>query len=77
MNNLPDNAGDTGSIPAPGRSHVPQSHKAHVPQLLKLCRRAQEPQRLSPLTLEPALHNKRRHHNEKDTHAIRRSPSSR
>ena len=25
VNNLPANAGDTGSIPSPGRSHMPQS----------------------------------------------------
>ena len=24
--NLPDNAGDTGSIPGPGRFHVPRSN---------------------------------------------------
>ena len=27
--------GDTGSIPCLGRSHMPRSHKAHVPQLPK------------------------------------------
>ena len=33
-NNLPVNAGDMGSIPGPGRSHMPQTNWAHVPQLL-------------------------------------------
>ena len=28
------NAGDTGSIPDPGRFHMPQSNEARVPQLL-------------------------------------------
>ena len=32
IKNLPANAGDTGSSPGPGRSHMPQSNKAHVPQ---------------------------------------------
>ena len=27
--NLPANAGDTGSISGPGRSHMPQSNQAH------------------------------------------------
>ena len=26
VKNLPDNAGDTGSSPGPGRSHVPRSN---------------------------------------------------
>ena len=26
VKNLPANAGDTGSVPAPGRSHMPQSN---------------------------------------------------
>ena len=32
--NPPTNPWDTGSIPGPGRSHMPQSNKAHAPQLL-------------------------------------------
>ena len=31
---LPVNAGDMGSIPGLGRSHMPQSNEARVPQLL-------------------------------------------
>ena len=34
VKNQPHNAGDTGSIPGPRRSHMPQSNKAHVPQRL-------------------------------------------
>ena len=44
----PANAGDTGSIPGPGRSHMPQSNEARAPQLLILRSRARKPQLLSP-----------------------------
>ena len=37
VKNLPASAGDTGSIPGPGRCHMPQSSEAHAPQLLSLC----------------------------------------
>ena len=33
LKNLPANAGDTGLIPDPGRSHTPRSNKARAPQL--------------------------------------------
>ena len=46
--NLPANAGDMGSIPGPAGSHMPQSKKACVLQLLSLCSRAQEPQLPKP-----------------------------
>ena len=42
--NTPVSAEDTGSIPGPGRSHVPWSNHAHAPQLLSLCSGAREPQ---------------------------------
>ena len=46
VENLPANAGDTVSIPGPGRFHMPpQGNEAGAPQLLK------------PIHLEPALHN--------------------
>ena len=35
VKNLPANAGDTGSILDPGRSHLSQGNEAHAPQLLK------------------------------------------
>ena len=47
VKNLPTNAGDTGWSPGPGRSHMPQSNKARVPQLLSLRSTAREPQLLS------------------------------
>ena len=39
VENLPANAGDTGSSPGLGRSHMPRSSWAplHEPQLLSLC----------------------------------------
>ena len=47
----------------------PTCHRAtKTLQLLNLCSRAQEPQLLSPSTLEPMLHNKRSHSNEKQAH---------
>ena len=45
--NLPANAGDTGSSPDLGRSHMPQSNWAREPQILSLAH------------LEPVLLNKR------------------
>ena len=36
VENLPANAGDTGSIPGPGRSHMPRSNWAREPHLLSL-----------------------------------------
>ena len=48
VKNLPANAGDMSLIPGLGRSHRVRSNKAHVPQLLSQCPRAEEPQLLSP-----------------------------
>ena len=69
------NAGDRGLSPGLGRSHMPQSNSARVPQLLSLCSRAHEPQLLScvpqllkPVCLEPVFHSKRSHCNEKTAH---------
>ena len=44
VKNLPANAGDTGSVLDPGRSHMSQSSYARVPQLLSLSCRAWEPE---------------------------------
>ena len=65
VKNAPSNAGDLGSIPSLGRSHMLQSNQACAPQLLSLCSRAWDPQLLSLHTLEPVLCNKRSHCNEK------------
>ena len=37
VRSLPANAGDTGSSPGLGESHMPQSNWAREPQLLSLC----------------------------------------
>ena len=37
VENLAANAGDAGSSPGLGRSHMPRSNWAHEPQLLSLC----------------------------------------
>ena len=37
VESLPANAGDTGSSPGLGRSHMPRSKWARGPQLLSLC----------------------------------------
>ena len=79
VENLPANAGDTGSSPGLGRSHMPQSNWGCEPQLLSLCSGAREPQLLSPRVprllkpahLEPVFRNKRRHCNEKPARAPR------
>ena len=68
VENLPANAGDTGSSPGLGRSHMPRSNQARAPQLLSLHSRTCEPQLLKPAHLEPVLRNKRSHLNEKPAH---------
>ena len=75
--NPPANAGhgDTGSIPGPGRSHVPQSNQAAEPQLLSPLSRAQEHQLLKPMCLEPVFCNKRSQRSEKPVHHNERKPS--
>ena len=45
---LPDNAYNMGSIPGPRRFHKPQNTQVHVPQLLSLPSRANEPQLAKP-----------------------------
>ena len=68
VKNPPAHAGDTGSSPGPGRSHMSRSNQARAPQLLSLCSRALKPQLLKPTCLEPMFHNKRSHCNEKPAH---------
>ena len=52
VKNPPANAGDTGSSPGPGRSHMLRSNIARAPQLLSLSSRPCEPQLLKPASLE-------------------------
>ena len=73
VKNPPANAGDTGSIPNPGRLHMPQgtcliqedciSAPNHLQNQDCTCLVA--PQLLSQQALEPVLCNKRNHSNEK------------
>ena len=60
VKNLPANARDAGSIPGPGRSHMPQ--------LLSSSSRPCKLQLLKPEHLQPMLSNKRSHCNEKPAH---------
>ena len=53
VGSLPVNAGDTGSSPGLGGSHMPWSSWAHAPQLLSLHSRAREPRLLKPVHLDP------------------------
>ena len=48
VKNPPANAGNTGSSPGPGRSHMLRSNSAHASQLPTLRSRAREPQLMSP-----------------------------
>ena len=54
VGSLPANAGDTGSSPGLGRSHMPRSNWAREPQL--------------PARLEPVLRNKRGRDSERPAH---------
>ena len=65
VKNPPASAGDMGSSPGLGKSHMPRSNKARAPQLLSLHSRAREPQPLKPTRLEPVLRSKRSHCSEK------------
>ena len=66
VKNLPANAGDTGSTPGLGRSHMPRGNEAQGPELLSLCSTAQELQLLQPQCPQPVLGNKRSHHNKEE-----------
>ena len=61
VKNLPANAGDMGSSPGPGRSHMPRSNEAHAPQLLNLRSRARKPQLLNLCTTTTDAHTPRAH----------------
>ena len=59
VGNLPACAGDVGSSPGPGRSHMPWRNWACAPQLLSLCSRAHEPRLLSPRATATETHTPR------------------
>ena len=56
VKNLPASVGEMGSIPDPGRSHMPRGNQACAPNLLSLYSRAQELQLLSPCTKTAEAH---------------------
>ena len=58
VKNPPANAGDTGSIPGPGRPHMLWSNRARV-LLLSLCSRACAPQEEKPLQWEAGAPQRR------------------
>ena len=74
VKNLPASAGDTGSIPGPGRFHMPWDNGANGPQLLNPRSGAPESHILKPVHLEPAFRSKRSRHNEKTTHCNQKKP---
>ena len=82
VKNLLANAGDTGSIPDPGRSYMTQSNKVCVPQLLSLHSRARELQLAtchnywSMCPLEPVLCGERGHHHENPPTTTKEHPPS-
>ena len=61
VKNLPANAGYTGSIPGPGRSHMPRSNYVHVPQLLSLHSTGRESQLLRLRATTTEAHVPRAH----------------
>ena len=75
VKNLPASAGDMGSVPDLGRSHVPRSNEIQASQLLSLCSRAQEPPLLSPLAATAESSATRRHRNEAPRTTMREKPA--
>ena len=63
VKDLPANAGDMGSSPGLGRSHMPRGNWAREPQLL-----SPRATTFEPACLEPVLCNKRSHRDEKPAH---------
>ena len=70
VKNPPATAGDTGTIPGRGRSHMLRSNQAHAPQLLSLRSRACRPELLSPhaATAEASMPRARAPQQEKPAH---------
>ena len=75
----PANGGDTGSIPGPGRSHMPVCNKASEPQLLSLHSRACAPQQEKPLqwdACKPCLESSPRSLQREKAHVQQQIPSA-
>ena len=72
VENPPANAGDTGSSPGPGRSHMLLSNEARAPQLLSLRSRARAPQQEATAMRSPCTTTKSSPHSpqlEKASHS--------
>ena len=75
VKDLPANAGDTGSIPDPGRPHSGRAAKlSHGGTRHNY--RAHELQLLGLWAPEPVLRNKRSQHNEKSAHPNQRAATA-
>ena len=62
------NAGDTGSIPALERTHMPIRKLCHCATTSKPVLQSLQAAATEPICLEPVLCNKRSHLNEKPMH---------
>ena len=76
VKNLPASAEDTGSISGPGRSHMSTGNWACASQLLSSQSRAHKVKLLNPMYLQPMLHDKKSHHDEKPKHRNGEEPCS-
>jgi len=72
VTNLPANAGDMGLIPGLGRSHMFQSNKAHVLQLLSPPARAHVLQQEKTLQRESCILQLERAHSQRRRSATAR-----
>ena len=70
---LPASAGDVGSIPGPGRSHVPRSNSPIWHNYLA-CALESRHHNCSACMPEPVIHNERSHCSEKPTHRNKEYP---
>ena len=77
VKNPPWNARDTGLIPGPGRSPMPQGNWACVPQLMSLCSGACKLRLLKPVRPRACAPHKRSHLNGKPTHCNYRGACTR
>ena len=65
---MPTSVGDTGSIPGPGKLHMPWTKQTHAPSLLSLCPRAHALQLLkSP---GPRVHAQQEKPTQWEAHAL-------
>jgi hypothetical protein len=70
VKNLPPNVGDMGSIPGPGRSHMPWSNKAQLLSLLAL-----KPVLRNEKSLSIAVKSSPTHHNRRKSVHCNKDPA--